>query len=78
MRTRKRCLIAVIAVAMGCLLSTAAQAQFQRDPEVIKAHDAGVAALQAGEWEAAVQAFDQGIASMTVRLPNSISVEPKR
>ncbi len=62
MCAQKQSLVAAVAIALSCLFPNLANAQFGRDPEVIKAYEEGVAALQAGEWESAVQAFDQAIA----------------
>jgi len=61
MSTRKRSLIAVAAIVMGCLLPTLASAQSEGDPEILRAVAAGDAARQAGNFEGAIVEYDKGI-----------------
>ena len=63
MRSQKRNLVAVVVIALSCLLPHAASAQFERDPAVLQAFEVGVAALKAEDWEGAVQAFDKALAA---------------
>lgn len=62
MSAQKRNLPALVAIVLSCLLPNWASAQFERDPAVIQAYEAGVTALQAADWEGAIQAFDTAIA----------------
>ncbi len=48
-------------VAVACLFSSQANAQFERSEEIMKPYQAGVNALQAEQWEEAIVAFDQAI-----------------
>ena len=63
MSAQKRTIATVVAIVLGCLMPNWAHAQFERDPVVMKAYETGVAALQAEDWEAAIQAFDEAIAA---------------
>lgn len=47
-----------------CLMPCLANAQIEEQlPEVIAAHEAGIAALQAEDWEGAIAQFDKAIAA---------------
>ena len=62
MSAQKRNLAAVFAIALSCLMPNGVHAQFERDPAVLQAFEAGMTALKAEDWEVAVQEFDKALA----------------
>ena len=62
MNTRKRTTIAVAAMVMGCLLPHWTAAQSGGDPEILGFLSKGTEAMQAGDFEAAIVQYEQGIA----------------
>jgi len=64
MSAQKRNLVAVVAIALCCLLPNGASAQQFGPNETVKAaYEAGVALQEAGDHEGALQKFDEGIAA---------------
>ncbi len=59
MSARKQNFAAFFAIAFCCLMPQWVHAQFERPPEVMEPYQAGLAAHESGEHEAAVKHFDQ-------------------
>jgi len=65
MSAKKQNRLVTLVILLGSLLPSFASAQFERDPEVEKAYQAGVAAMEAKEWEAAIAEFDKALVDTT-------------
>ncbi len=63
MSTQKQNLVAVVAIALSCLLPSGANAQLEANEAVKVAYEAGKALQEAGDHEGAIQKFDEGIAA---------------